>query len=127
VLLAASQGDEDHILPAGSLDLPRGDQAPSIPQQDDLQENLGIVGGAPLLIVTVFLLKTRGIQPGFYQCVDGELQGPGHQLVRQRHWQKNPLPIIVCLEFSHVPLCLVFFKLAQNYINIQQFKYVILF
>ena len=74
----------------------------AVAQQDDLQEDLGIVGGASRLIIAVFLLKTRSIQPGFHQRVDGELQGPGHQLIFQGNWQENPLPIIVCLEFSHV-------------------------
>ena len=34
--LPAGQGDEDHILPAGSLDLPGGDQSSGVAQQNDL-------------------------------------------------------------------------------------------
>jgi hypothetical protein len=100
-LLPAGQGDKDHVLPAGLLDLPGGDETSGVAQQDDLQDNLGIVGGAPRLIIAVLLLKTRRIQPGFHQRVNSELQGPGHQLIFQRNWQEHPLPIIVCLEFSH--------------------------
>ena len=37
-LLAASQGDEDHVFPASLLDLPGGDEPPGIAQQDDFQE-----------------------------------------------------------------------------------------
>jgi hypothetical protein len=33
------------------------------------------------------LLKNRLIQTGFYQGVDGELQGPGHQLIFQGNRQ----------------------------------------
>ena len=57
-LLAAGQGDKDHIFPASRLDLPGGDEPPGIAQQDDFQEDLGIVRSAPRLIIAVFLLET---------------------------------------------------------------------
>ena len=100
------------------------EEPPSIPQQHDLQKNLGIVGYPPRLVVSIFLFKTRRIQTRFYQGMNGELQDPGHQLVCQRHWQKHPLPIIICLEFCHVPLRLVFSKLSRKHTNIQRLWYV---
>jgi hypothetical protein len=72
-LLATSQGDKDHILQAGLLDLSGGDEPPGIAQQDDLQQNFGIVGRASRLIVAVFLFKPGGIQALFHQRVDGKL------------------------------------------------------
>jgi len=80
-LLAASQGDKDHVFPASLLNLPGGDEPPGIAQQDDLQENLGIIGRASRLIIAVFLLKSRGIQAGLYQSVNGKLQSSGQQLI----------------------------------------------
>ena len=76
-LLAAGQGDKDHILPAGLLNLPGGNQPPGIAQQDDLQENLGVVSNPPSLVIPVVPFKTGSIQAIFHQCMNGELQGPG--------------------------------------------------
>jgi hypothetical protein len=65
-LLAASQGDKDHIFPASLFDLPGGDQSPGIAQQDDLQKDLRVVGGTSRFIVTISLGKTGSIQTVFH-------------------------------------------------------------
>jgi hypothetical protein len=106
-LLAAGQGNKDHVFPASLLNLPGGDEPPGVAQQDDLQENLGVISPAARFIVAVFLLKTRCVQPGIYQGMDGELQGSRQQLIFQRHWQKHPLPIVIHLELGHIALCWV--------------------
>ena len=104
-LLASSQSDKYHVFPASLLNLPGGDKSPGIARQDDLQEKLGIIGGASCLIIAVFLLETRSVQPGSHQFMNGELQGSGQQLIFQGHWQEHPLAIIVRLELGRGPLC----------------------
>jgi hypothetical protein len=86
-LLAAGQGNKDHVSPASLLDLPGKDEPPGVAQQDDLQENLAVVSNPPRFVIPAVPFITGSIQAIFHQCMNGELQGSGQQLIFQVHWQ----------------------------------------
>ena len=56
---ASGQGHEDHVLPAGLLDLPAGDDAPRVGVEHNLQKNPGIIRRRTCLIISIFIIKYR--------------------------------------------------------------------
>ena len=75
------QGHEDHILPAGLLDLPAGDNAPRVTIEHNLQKNPGIIGSGAGLIIAEAGVEQGKVKLVVDEVIQGVFEGAGQDLL----------------------------------------------
>ena len=95
------QGHEDDVLPAGLLNPPAGDDAPRVGIEHDLQQNPGIIGGRPDLIVAETGIEDRKIQFVIDQVIEGVFEGAGQDLVGEMDGNELALSVGVGFVTGH--------------------------
>jgi len=101
------QGHEDHVLLAGLLDLPAGDNAPRIGVEHDLQKNPGIVGGGAGLVVAEAGVEQGQVKLVVDEVVQGIFEGAGQNLLGEVDGDKLALRVRVRFVAGHdaISLC----------------------
>jgi hypothetical protein len=97
----AGQRFEDDVGLAAPLDLSAGGDALGLSEQDDLQENSGIVGSAAGVVVAVLGMKNRQIKLVLNQVMNGVFKGTGLELFLVVDDHHRILIVVVVLETRH--------------------------
>ena len=97
----ARQGFEDDVVLALPLNLTARGNAFGIGQENDLEKNRRVVGGATAAVVGVAFMKGGEIDVLVYQTVERELEGTWLQLFLEVQYNHRALRVVVRLEIRH--------------------------
>jgi len=84
----AGDGDEQDVLPAGGFNLAAADDAATIGEQDDLEEDGGIEGGGTFAVVLVAGVESGEVEFVVDQIAQGVLETAGLDLLVEIHRQQ---------------------------------------
>ena len=82
-LAVAADGDEQHVVGAGLLDLAAGDEASAVGQQHELEHDARVVGADADFVVVEPGIQCRAVEFVIDQVVQREFEGAGLDLFGQ--------------------------------------------
>ena len=97
----SGQGHEDHVFPAGLLDLAAGHYPAGVGIEHDLEQDAGIIGWRSALIVTEAGIEDREVQFVINQMIEGVFKGAGQDLAVKMDGDELALGVGVWLVTRH--------------------------
>ena len=110
----AGQRFKDDVGFTAPLDLAAGGDAFGVSEQNDLQQDGGIVGQAAGVVVAIFRVKNRQIQLVFNQVVNGVFKSAGLELLSVVDDNHRILVVVVVLETRHTDGSLSVFSILPK-------------
>ncbi len=99
-MAVGGQGYKDDILAAGAGDQSRGGDAGGVCEEDDLEQDGGVIGGCAGMVV-VEAVKEDGEVQFIDDLVERELEGAGLKLLAQINGDHELLMLRVGFEAGH--------------------------
>ena len=97
------QGHEDDVLPAQGLDAAAAGDAFGIGQDDDLQQQPGVIGRSAVVVVAVILVEGAQLELFIDQPGKGVLEAAGQDLLLIGHGDHLHLIVVVVYVSRHGP------------------------
>jgi hypothetical protein len=99
--VTVGKGNEEDVLVAGALYLAKTDHAFGIRQENNLEQDFGVNGSSPNLVVVVASVEDGQVKSLFDQFADGVFKRAGENLVLEGNGQHDHLLVVARFVFCH--------------------------